>query len=111
MVTPYTQNLARVTAVSAGEAPLFTVPSGFVYVVRSITAALYGSGPPYLGLGGFAIMVPLNNPIFSALSPIAKRNVTYTWEGRIALSVSQQLLYQAYDSGWSFNVTGYQFAT
>jgi hypothetical protein len=61
----------------------YTVPEGFVVVVRNITFTFWGRGYPGL-FGGNVLNVysQLTNTSIWALSPGTIQNRTYFWEGR-----------------------------
>lgn len=89
---------------------LYTVPTGFVAIVRDIT--VYNAmATSRKGLTGWLIQDDNANPIYATLATSPSNLTTYQWQGREVLTAGQTVVGLAYDGSWKVRVNGYLLTT
>lgn len=110
MANVYSTLFYRNGSLTAGSVIAYTVPAGFVAVVRDIDLFLNQPWDSQLLSG---ILVSTRFPttaLFGVLSPKARGNQPYHWEGRQVLNPGDELTLNVYDSGWEATISGFLLA-
>lgn len=86
-----------------------TVPTGFVWVVRDVTA--YFGQTAFCFAGQFEVRDANGFPICGIGDDWAEGQIWYRWEVRQVIVVSSWFNVFCRSSGWKFRVSGYQLST
>jgi hypothetical protein len=89
----------------SGEVILYTVPSGFVAVVRDMI--LIQNGTSFNALVGVSVYTGTGVQVWQQIHPDALSSTTYHWQGRKVMNAGDQLKAFANDPAWSIDVSGY----
>jgi hypothetical protein len=83
----------------------YTVPDGFVAVVRDID--IYNDGGAGGGLAGFIVYTDSGTPIWQRKQPFVRYQKTYSWRGRQVLTAGDTLECVPFDPNWQARISGY----
>lgn len=102
MSVPYTIRVGMGQLAAASTVTLYTVPAGFVTILRDITISGHGGT---LSLVKFGVVGSPAQPVIMA---ITNANSYQQWTGRWALQAGEQLVGQTQGTGvCDYQITGY----
>lgn len=111
MANVYSTRFALVTNTPAFFSIAYTVPAGFVWVVRTCTA-MNATRTVGTGANGFHFFVSntggISAEFFGKWPPYATFDYTHVFEGWVVLNPGEQLQIQTNDAGWQFTASGHQ---
>lgn len=84
----------------------YTVPAGYVGVVRTVDVIQYRSGFEQ-ALSGIMLEDSSSNVIWGAVAPFAWSNVPYHLDTHQVFAAGENITLVALDSLWSYAVSGY----
>lgn len=100
MASIYSTQFGHGAGTAGATGTLYTVPTGFVAVVRSIGLWNYAGGPGFCAING-----PGGDAIFVGSSTGAQG--MSTWEGRQVLNPGDTITYDLVSGDWTWLVSGY----
>lgn len=95
--------------IAAGAHLDYTVPNGFVAVVRDIM--MINQGVVGTGLFGCWAQDDAGAWIYALFTPVACVGNPYTWEGRAVMNAGETLSIHSLDAGWKVRASGYLLTT
>lgn len=100
MAAVYSTQFASGVQTGAGSGTLFTVPSGYLVVVRSIQIFQYtGTAETFQIADGSGVSIA------TAISPGAPWQLD--WDGRAVLNAGETIEFSTGGGGWTYRVSGY----
>lgn len=106
MAAVYSALLARSPGLGPGLTTLATVPSGFVWVVR--TVSFFNFSYPWQGLEGILLQDSLQCPIVGLGRYEARPYQPYDRTVHHALEPGDELVASCLDNDWRIRISGYQ---
>lgn len=95
------------TGLTVGAHSIGPVPAGFVWVVRDIDS--YNDGVTSAAVAGWSLSsVSGGAPFAGVPSGWAQCGQFYQWSGRQVIDEGDELALEAFGSGWSVRISGYQ---
>jgi hypothetical protein len=106
MANVYTILLGYVSTSASGSYLLGTVPAGYVWDVRQITA--YARIAPSYPCQGVIFRDDHTIQICGFMAPDVHGGKVYQWSGRQLLQTGEKLYMDSFDANWIGRATGYQ---